>query len=1071
MIPRIESTTPRVNASSVEEPRVYRIPTIVGGEPRELRVEGEIAGSTVSMLVDTGSMISLVSRRLVGQFGDWGYPSFTKIRLADGTELPSRREGDLELVFQKRSIRQKFVEVELEEQVILGMDFLQNVRAILNIPLRRMRLLEFGVELEFSGDTKTVREFRSLRVDENGSVDLSQRLKIEFPGVFGDDKSEFGRTTLVRHRIVTGEALPVRQRPRRLPAHQWDIARKEIEKMKKLGVIEESKSPWCAPVVLVPKKSGEVRFCVDYRGINAVTKKDSYPLPNLTEMLERLGESRWFSVLDLRSGYWQIEMDPKDKEKTAFSIGAGLWQFTVMPFGLCNAVATFQRLMERVLDGLVPNVCMVYVDDIIVHAKTREEGERNVRLVVGRLSGAGLTLAEKKCEFLKAEVKFLGHVVTDEGVKMDPEKLAAVTNWPEPQNVKDLRGFLGLATYYRKFVHRFAELTFPLNKLLRKNEPFIMGKDQRLAIKHLVNALTQGPILAQPDLSKTFILDTDASDTGIGAVLSQIGPQGEKVVAYFSKSLSRSESNYCTTRKELLALVKSVKHFRYYLLGKVFQVRTDHSALQWLRSFKEPEGQVARWLEYLQEYEFVVSHRKGLLHSNADSLSRRPCVGDDCRACSRKEKKWEVRNVQVVEDIRGQQAQDADITLIIRRLNDYVHRPTREEMGPMNSELLTYWLEWASLQVRDGVLYRRREKLARDVWQWVVPRDRRKGLLEEAHAGRTTGHLGSKRTFERLRARAYWPGYRLCCENFCRSCIICAKRNSLQKKAVPPMGVRVVGRPFERIAVDILGPLPRTTSGHRYILVIGDYFTKWMEAYPLVTQEATEVATKICEEYFCRYGIPGELHSDQGRSFECTLLREICNLMGVKKTRTTPFHPQSDGLIERFNRTLADMLAKVVDLTQVDWDEKLPYALLAYRSSVNSSTGYSPSGALWGFEPRLPLDMLVPKVEGQAQEYSSFVTEHHERLTAVRERILWNLKEVSRKMKTRYDKGVHQVVVREGDQVYLWNNKRTKGLSPKLQNRWEGPFRVVRAINDRLVELLKGRRKFVVHRSLLKLVV
>ena len=525
------------------------------------------------------------------------------------------------------------------------------------------------------------------------------------------------------------------------------------------------------------------------------------------DALECMEGASYFSVLDLRFGYWQIQMDVSDKEKTAFSIGKGLWQFTVMPFGLCNAVATFQRLMEKVLSGLIPHCCVVYVDDILVFGRTKEQSEENLRLVLQRLREAGLTLASDKCKLLQPEVKFLGHVINAEGTAMDPEKIKDVLEWPEPKNVRELRGFLGLTGYYRRFIRNYAGIVEPLNRLLQDSVPFKFQDVQRRAMATLISALTSEPILVRPDLNKDFIVDTDASDIGIGVVLSQLIHGEERVVSFYSKGLSKSEKNYCTTRKELLALVKGVRKFRHYLLGRRFIVRTDHSALQWLRSFKEPEGQVARWLELLQEFDFVVYHRKGQLHQNADSLSRRPCASEGCSKCDRKESKWGVKRLSIDSSWVSHQRSDVDLQMIISKLREFQTRPTRVEMGPMNNELLTLWGQWGSLIVKDGTLYRKWEKYAGDIWQFVVPKCDRDEVLKEAHGGRTTGHLGGERTFRRIQERFYWPGYRRHVDRFCASCRECLRRNPPGKYAVMPLGLRVVGRPFERVAVDVLGPL------------------------------------------------------------------------------------------------------------------------------------------------------------------------------------------------------------------------------------------------------------------------
>ncbi|CAK1579348.1 unnamed protein product [Parnassius mnemosyne] len=419
----------------------------------------------------------------------------------------------------------------------------------------------------------------------------ANKLLLKYSNVFSSNEADIGKTGLVQHKIE----LPIFQRPRRLPVALEKEVETMIEGMVKDGVIEPSSSPWCSPVVLVKKKDGSMRFCVDYRRLNDATKKDSYPLPRIDDTLDMLTGVKWFSTLELKSGYWQVEIHPKDKEKIAFSTGKCLWQFKVMPFVLCNAPATFERLMELVLTGLIGDACLVYLDDIIIIGRTFEEHHQNLVRVLMKIQSANLKLSPKKCSLFKRQVSFLGYVVSEEGIRTDPEKIAAINEWPVP-------------------------------------------KDKTQELK---NRLCKTPILGYPDAGKEFIVDTDASDIGLGGVLSQRNGDQEIVIAYVCKSLSKSERNYCVTRRELLAVVKSLQHFSKYLLGRKFHLRTDHAALKWLLQFKNPEGQVARWIELLQEYDFVIEHRSGRSHGNADALSRRPCP--DCTASivlGKRVRKW-----------------------------------------------------------------------------------------------------------------------------------------------------------------------------------------------------------------------------------------------------------------------------------------------------------------------------------------------------------------------------------------------------------------------------------------------
>lgn len=390
------------------------------------------------------------------------------------------------------------------------------------------------------------------------------------------------------------------------------------------GIIEPSSSAWSSAIVLVQKKDGSKRFCLDYRRLNSVTMKDAYPLPRIDESLNQLNGAKWFSTLVLNAGYWQVELDPNDKPKTAFVTRQGLFEFNVMPFGLCNAPATFERLMETVLSGLQWQVCLIYLDDVIVYGKTFEEMLHN--LVFEKLRAAGLKLKARKCTLFSKQVKYLGDVISEEGVETDVEKVEAVRKWPEPVNKTQVRSFIGLCSYYRKFIANFAEIARPLHRLTEASVAFKWTNECQVAFDALKAKLTSAPILTHLDFSKSFILDTDASQNAIGAALSQIQNGQERVVAYASKVVSKTERRYCVTRKELFAVVTFIKHFRHFLYGRKFLVRTDHSSLRWLLRFKDPEGQLARWLEVISPYDMEIEHRAGRLHGNADGLSRVPCT-------------------------------------------------------------------------------------------------------------------------------------------------------------------------------------------------------------------------------------------------------------------------------------------------------------------------------------------------------------------------------------------------------------------------------------------------------------
>ena len=484
-------------------------------------------------------------------------------------------------------------------------------------------------------------------VTEEGKHSLRDLL-YEFPDVFSSSDSDLGQTGIAQHYIDTGEARPIRQTLRRQPMAHLPQIDTFTEDMLKTGVIEPSNSPWASNLVLVTKKDGTTRFCVDFRKLNEVSCKDAYPLPRADSCFDAMHGAKWFSTFDLRSGYYQVKMHPDSAEKTSFVTRTGSYQFKVMPFGLCGAGATFQRVMNIALAGLTFQTCLVYLDDIIIYSRSVEEHVERMRGVFQRLRSAGLKLKPSKCMLLRRSVEFLGHIVSDKGVHVNPAKTSAIQEWPQPETVRDVRSFIGLCSYYRKFVKDFATIATPLHRLMEKEVCFEWDDESQEAFEKLKLALTSPPILAMPNECDVFVLDTDASDKCIGAVLSQRQEGEEKVIAYASKALSQCEKNYCVTRREMLALVHFVKEFRPYLLGRRFVIRTDHAALRWLQKTPEPIGQQARWLESLSEYDFEIQHRAGKSHGNADALSRRPC-----KQCKREDDEEPLETVWRVITVGG----------------------------------------------------------------------------------------------------------------------------------------------------------------------------------------------------------------------------------------------------------------------------------------------------------------------------------------------------------------------------------------------------------------------------------
>ena len=746
-----------------------------------------------------------------------------------------------------------------------------------------------------------------------------QNLINEYRDIFALSPQELGRTNWVQHTINTQGASSIRMRPYRVPEAQKERIENCIDEMLEQGIIRPSASPWASPVVLVKKPDGSDRFCVDFRALNDITKKDSYPLPRIAESLDALSGTQYFSSMDLMSGYWQIEMDPESREKTAFVTHAGLFEFNVMPFGLCNAPSCFQRLMECVLRSLNWRIALIYLDDVLVYSRTFSDHLDHLRLVFDRFREAGLKLKPKKCHFGQKSVKFLGHVISKHGVQPDPDKIKAIKEYPVPRKVKDVRAFLGLANYYRKFVKDFAKIAGPLHDLTKKALKFQWTDECQAAFERLKSALIQAPILAYPDFTLPFDLYVDASDEALGMVLGQVQNGREVVISYSGRKLLPAEKNYSVTEREALAVVAGIKYFQPYVYGRRFTVHTDHNAVRWLMNIKEPTGRLARWAVLLQQYDFNIVHRSGKSNGNADALSIRDY--DNLIAPLDK------GGVQT-EKIRDLQRRDPALADIIEYL-EFEELPNDSKAAKQFLYTIEqYYLDPEGILCHIWVPEGKRSSTPKS--QLVVPASLRHEILVNVHDLPTGGHLGVNKTYAKLRERYFWPKIYMDVQHWCLSCEHCAMKKTPRQRQTSPLLPIPVEAPFEKVSCDISGPWPVTHDNNRYILVFIDMCTKWPEAFAIPNIEAKTVAEIFVKEIVSRHGAPRVLLSDRGSNFLSSLFREVCFLMNTEKIFTSGYRPQTNGLVERFNGTLAQSLSMYVSSDQKDWDQHLNSVLFAY---------------------------------------------------------------------------------------------------------------------------------------------
>ena len=706
-----------------------------------------------------------------------------------------------------------------------------------------------------------------------------------------------------------------------------------------------------------------------------------------------------------------------------------------MPFGLCNAPATFQRLMQRVLAGL--EWCFVYIDDILIISSTFEEHLERVREVLARLRKAGLRLKPEKCRFLRPRVHFLGHVVSKDGIYPDPAKTEKVQGFPTPTDVTSLRQFLGLASYYRRFIQNFAKIATPLNKLTRKDVVFEWSEACETAFSKLKELLVSAPVLAYPRFGSEvgFILETDASYVGLGAVLSQRQENGDvHPIAYASRSLDVHEKNYGISELETLGLVWAVRYFRPYLLGHECVVYTDHAACLSILNSARPSGKLARWALTIQEMNLTIKHKAGKNNSNADALSRNPCPSGSVGAVQVTTDGLGNVSIDKVE-LRERQEADSDLFAMIQYLE-------HEELPSDQKSARRIVLESSKYDIIDGVLYFE-NPVVPDKQCVVVPLSLQETLLNEAHSSCFGGHFSVKKVLDRLRRFVWWKGMRGDVKRFCRGCLTCSTRRGHQPTFRPRLQPIPVGGPFHRVAVDVL-QLPQTVNGNKYVLVFMDYLTKWAEACAMPDQKTDTIARLLVEHVICRHGIPEELLSDRGTNFLSDLILSICEILGVKKLNTSGYHPQCDGLVEKFNSTLINLIAKCCESRKHDWDTYLPMLMFAYRSSVQESTRESPFYLLYGREPRIPTSTVLTQSRSvynvDPDDYKTeLVVGLGESWRLAREHI----EKAQDSQKRHYDAGRAEVDLKVGERVMVYMPSEVQGQDRKLARPFHGPYRVL----------------------------
>ncbi|KAJ8737429.1 hypothetical protein PYW08_000024 [Mythimna loreyi] len=878
-------------------------------------------------LLDSGSAVTIIGNNahkvLISKglhlTANNSYPTF--LIAAGGQRLNSIGSMNLPIHFEDQfHIIEALVVPEINNNLILGIDFWRKFQ----ICPKYLYSISIG---QINNNIASVNTDNT-HLQNYDTLDTAQRVVADniirqFEEISFKVKG-LGNTNVITHRIDTGDTQPIRQRYYRMSPEKQRILIEQVDEMLSLDVVEPCESAWSSPVLIVTKKNGEPRFCLDSRKLNSVTKKDAYNLPYISEILDNLRDARYLSSIDLSKAFWQINIHPEDRDKTAFYVpGRGTFRFKRTAFGLTNAPATQQRLVDTLFGEFEQRV-FAFLDDIIIVSNDFNSHVSLLVRVLNKLKHANLTVNLDKCKFFRDRLKYLGYVVDSGGLRTDPEKVQAILQYPTPSNKKDVKRFLGTATWYRRFVPNFSTIAAPLNKLTSNKKsapPFKWTDEADAAFLKLKECLISAPVLSCPDYNRPFEVHTDASNYGIGAMLTQTINSKEHPIAYMSRSLSASERNYSITERETLAVITALEHWRCYLEnGKMFTVYTDHSALKWFLSLNNPTGRLARWGVRLSSFHFEIKHRRGSDNVVPDALSR-------------------------AVPVSAISTSDA-----IKTTNDSWYSNIYN--GCINNPQ-----NFQNFIVKNNKLFRLSKEKCQFTtefsWKEVIPSELREQVIFENHSEPIAGHLGIFKTYRRLALRYYWPGMHKDVVNFVSACDKCLSHKIQNHTTLGEMGrpkCSQCSRPFQMLSIDLMGPLPTTRKQNSYIFVVTCCFSKFCLIFP-IRNATSQIITKILEDsVFLVHGVPQTVFLDNGTQFTSNLTESLFKKYNIPNIYFTPKYTPQVNTVERYNRTIITCLSTFIDDDQRSWDTKISSVQFAINNSVNEATGYTPSFLVYGRE-------------------------------------------------------------------------------------------------------------------------